>query len=190
MGWLVKIGLGFAIPYIIPTLLTLLVGGGLGANWWYEWLQVSDVLLLCGFGVLIYLYATSTYEWAKLGYVAGMIAIGYIAGRFHEQDLQQPRIEAARLEVHKQYKDKTDAEIARLEKVNSDLRNKAVAVGVSHMAARAKLRKERDDAIKAAKDLPDTGDVFYTPDDIDLLNRLRHDRKRPGVQGGRGKAQD
>lgn len=178
MGWLVKIGLGFAVPYIIPAVITMLVGGGLGANWYFEWLQVSDVVLLCGFGFFLYLYATSAYEWTKLGCVAAMVACGYIGGRFHENELQQPRIEAARLEVHAEYKGKRDEEVARLEKVNTDLRNKAAAVGVTHMAVRAKLRKERDDAIEAAKKLPGADDVFYTPDDIDVLNSLRHDRKR------------
>lgn len=178
MGWLVKIGLGFAAPYIIPTLLTLLVGGGLGANWYFEWLQISDVVLLLGFGVLIYLYATATYEWTKLGYVAGMIACGYFGGRFHENDLQQPRIEAARLEVHKHYKDKTEQEVARLTKINEELRTKAAVVGLKHMSDRARLRKERDDAVEKAKTLPGADNTFYTPDDIDLLNKLRHNRKR------------
>ena len=177
-GWLIRVGLGFAVPYIIPSLLALIFSGGFAANWWFQWLQLSDIVLLAGFGALVYLYATTTAEWLKLIYVAGLIGIGYIGGRFHEHDLQQPRIEAARLEVHKEYKGKRDAEIARLEAVNKELRNKAVVVGVKHMSDRAKLRKERDDAIKAAKTLPGANDTFYTPDDIDVLNRLRHKRKR------------
>lgn len=186
--WITRIGLGFLAPYMIPALITALVGGGLGANWWFQWLQISDVILLCALGALIYLYAVSKYEWAKLLYVAGMVIVGYFAGRFHESDLQQPRIEAARLEVHKQYKDKRDAEIARLEKVNLELRNKATALGVKRLTDNARLRKERDNAIEAAKKLPDADSTFYTPDDIILLNKLRHDPKRPRIQGSGRKA--
>jgi hypothetical protein len=185
MSWLIKMGLGVVAPYIIPALLTLIFGGGFAANWWFEWIQITDMVLLAVMGFLIYMYAMSTAEWPKLLYVAGMIGCGYFGGRFHEHDLQQPRIEAARLAVHTKYEDKYKIEVARLERINKDLRDKAAATQIVHMTTRARLRKERNDAIEAAKKLPGAGDTFYTVDDIDVLNRLRHDRKRPHVRSGR-----
>jgi hypothetical protein len=184
-SWLIRWGLSTAIPFLIPGLIGLIFGGGFIANWWFQWLQISDVVLLIFAACLIYLYAIATSEWAKLLYVLGLVGCAYVGGRFHEHDLLKPRIKAAELAVHKMYKDKHASEVARLEQVNKELTEKHVTEKIEHMSDRAKLRKERDDAIAKANKAPDADTIVFTPDDVDLLNKLRHSRKRTRVQGRR-----
>jgi hypothetical protein len=182
MSGLIKLVLGWVGPFLLPTLLGLLTSGGLLTTWWFDWIPLHSIILLGALGCLIYLYATAS-ELPRLAYVAGMIGVAYLAGGFHEHDKQGPRIDAAKTEVHKIYKGAVDTEVAWLNKIKKELETKLVTDTAQHFKERADLRAARDKAIEEAKRVSNPDDTIFTVDDVDLLNRLRHDRRGTRIQG-------
>jgi len=189
-GLLIRFGLGAIIPWLLPGLVAVLLGGGGITAWAFnltDW--KTAILLVIALGMVAQLSTTQS-PWARTAIaiiVAGTCYIkGYIDGNLEVEQKVQAAVSIVKTEVENASKQ----EIARQEAANILAKEQAEVEKTELTGERDRLRAELKTIQEEAANDPTANQPALGPDAVERVNRLRHERRPSGPNRVGGKAKD
>lgn len=174
---LARWGLKALVPYILPTVIGLLISGGIGTAWWLGYGDFPSLLL--GAAILVLVASFFSIETKLLQAVAlafiliGSLLLGrHIENKETEAKVQQA-IEATSQRIHKSYRDAAAKEQERQRKEAEEARKRAEAERANWERTIENLYKQIDQLQNAADRDMHAERPSLSLESVDRLNQLR-----------------
>lgn len=192
MSFLLRFLPAALLPWVLPGLLSLLVGGGGLGAWAFNLTDWKTAGLLVGaVGLSLVLFWTQS-PIARIAIAIVIAATLYLKGRIDENIRGEAELAALKKQheenvttIHKTYADASKVEEARQEAANTEARKRADEAKVTFDEERKGLRAELQRLKGEAANDKDAKRPAFSLDAIDRLNRLRHVPRSGGVPGSR-----
>jgi len=187
---LIRLGLGAVLPWLLPSLVAALIGGGGLAAWGFnltDW--KTAILLVISLGMVAQLAMTNS-PWART--IIAIIVAGtcYIKGHIDGNLEVEQRIQAAVTAIKTEVENTSKAEIARQEAINTLAKEQAKVEKTELIDERDRLKAELKTIKEEAANDPTANQPALSSDAVERVNRLRHERKPSGPNRVGGKAKD